>query len=52
MYQGYNVMAVTPAGKRRYMKLLASYILPSQILDRWDIWVNTTNQRGIDFFKF
>lgn len=52
MFNNYKVVCVTPAGRRRYMKLLAPYILSNDIVDRWDIWINTTNPRDISFFEY
>jgi hypothetical protein len=43
MFEGHRVVAVTPAGRRRYMELLAPQILASALVDRYDIWVNTAN---------
>ncbi|MDW7973336.1 MAG: hypothetical protein RMI01_09080 [Thermodesulfovibrio sp.] len=34
------------------MKLLASYVLTDDIVDRWDIWVNTTDKLDIAFFEY
>ena len=38
MFGGYKVVCVTPAGRRRYMKILAPYVIRSMVVDRWDIW--------------
>jgi len=51
MYQGYKIVCVTPAGRRRYMKLLAPYILSCNLVDRWDIWENTDNKDDMSFFN-
>ena len=49
MYKGFRVICVTPAGRRRYMKLLAPYILSAAEVDRWDVWVNTADADDIQF---
>lgn len=51
MYKGYQIVCTTPAGRRRYMKLLAPYLLSSELVDRWDIWVNTVDEGDINFFE-
>jgi hypothetical protein len=47
-----KLVCVTPAGRRRYMKNLIPQILSSDIVSRYDIWINTENQDDIAFFKF
>ena len=51
MYKGFQIVCATPAGRRRYMKLLAPYLLSSELVDRWDIWVNTVDEGDINFFE-
>ena len=51
MYQDYRVICVTPAGRRRYMKILAPYILSSPFVDRWDVWVNTIDLYDLRFIE-
>ena len=51
MYQNYKVVVNTAAGRRRYMQYLIPYIVSSDIVDRYDIWVNTHNGADIEFFK-
>jgi hypothetical protein len=51
MYLGYRVVCVTPAGRRRYMKLLAPYVLSSPIVDEYQIWANTQNEDDLEFFR-
>lgn len=43
MYRGKKIVAVTPAGRRRYMDILKNYILSNPMIDEWKIWQNTTN---------
>jgi hypothetical protein len=41
MRDGMKVVCVTPAGRRRYMRLLVPYVLSCPAVDRYDLWVNT-----------
>jgi hypothetical protein len=41
MYKGYRVVAVTPAGRRRYLEVLAPYLVKNDLIDEWRLWVNT-----------
>ena len=50
MYKGYKIVCVTPAGRRRYLRLLAPQILVSPLVDRYDIWINTEAPRDLAFF--
>lgn len=51
MYKDYKIVVNTAAGRRRYMQYLVPPILHSDIVDRYDIWVNTNNGADIEFFK-
>lgn len=51
MYKNYRIVVNTAAGRRRYMQYLIPYIVSSDIVDRYDIWVNTHNGADIEFFK-
>ena len=51
MYQNYKVVVNTAAGRRRYMQYLIPYVLASDIVDRYDLWLNTMNRQDIEFFK-
>lgn len=51
MYQNFKIVVNTAAGRRRYMQYLIPYIVSSDIVDRYDIWVNTVNMEDIEFFK-
>lgn len=51
MYKGYRIIANTAAGRRRYMQYLVPFVLESEIVDRYDIWINTHNGADIEFFK-
>lgn len=47
----YKVVCVTPAGRRRYMRYLVPQIIVSPLVDRYDIWVNTTDRGDITFLN-
>lgn len=51
MYNGYKIVVNTAAGRRRYMQWLIPYVISSEIVDRYDIWINTHNMADIEFFK-
>jgi hypothetical protein len=51
VHEGHPVVCVTPAGRRRYMKLLASLVLSSPLVDRWDLWVNTSDKADLAFLQ-
>lgn len=51
MYKDYKVVVNTAAGRRRYMQYLIPYVVSCDIVDRYDIWVNTHNGADIEFFK-
>jgi hypothetical protein len=51
MFEGHRVVAVTPAGRRRYMELLVPQILSCGLVDRYDIWVNTADPADLAFFE-
>lgn len=51
MYKNYKVVVNTAAGRRRYMQYLIPYVIACDIVDRYDLWVNTMNRQDIEFFK-
>jgi hypothetical protein len=51
MFEGHRVVCVTPAGRRRYMKLLVPQILASPVVDRYDVWVNTDDAGDLAFLR-
>ena len=42
MFGKHRVVCVTPAGRRRYLRLLAPQVLASPLVDRYDLWSNTS----------
>ena len=51
MYKDYKVIVNTAAGRRRYMQYLIPQVLACGIVDRYDLWLNTTNKQDLEFFK-
>jgi hypothetical protein len=52
MKNNYKIVAVTPAGRERYLAILQKHINKNKhILDRWDIWVNTNNESDISYIN-
>lgn len=51
MYKEYKVIVNTAAGRRRYMQYLIPQVLASSIVDRYDLWLNTTNKQDLEFFR-
>lgn len=51
MFGKYKIVCVTPAGRRRYMQYLAPPIINSDIVDKWEIWINTVDMCDIQFFE-
>lgn len=48
----YKIVVVTPAGRKKYMEILLSYILKQKnIIDQYRIWVNTINAEDLNWFK-
>lgn len=43
MFNGYRVVCVTPAGRRRYLQTLVPYILNCPVVDEYRLWRNTTD---------
>lgn len=52
MRRGYKVVCNTAAGRHRYMNLLIPYVLDNDIVDRYDIWVNTLNPVDLRFLNY
>jgi hypothetical protein len=51
VYENHQVVCVTPAGRRRYLRLLAPQVLASGLVDRWDLWVNTAVPADLAFLR-
>jgi len=44
-----KIVCVTPAGRRRYLRLLLPYVLSCPAVDRYDLWVNTPDPADLAF---
>lgn len=52
MKNNYKIVAVTPAGRQMYLSILSKYILKNKnLIDRWDLWINTENESDLQFIK-
>lgn len=51
MFRNYKIVVNTAVGRRRYLKYLLPQVLASEIVDRYDLWVNTLNKVDIAFFE-
>jgi hypothetical protein len=47
----WKLVCVTPAGRRRYLRLLVPYVLACPDVDRYDLWVNTANPADLAFLE-
>jgi hypothetical protein len=50
-YKGYNVVVVTPAGRKQYLEVLVPQILAYSVVDEYHVWVNTAQQDDIDYMR-
>ena len=52
MYKDYRIVAVTPAGRRRYMELLIPQIIALRpIIDEYRLWANTADTEDLAFMQ-
>ncbi|WP_052754503.1 glycosyltransferase [Calothrix sp. 336/3] len=52
MLENYRIVAVTPAGRERYLEILLPYILENRpVIDEYHLWVNTNNEADIAYMK-
>src|SRR5689334_12595810 len=49
MFGSNRVICVTPAGRRRYLKVLAPQILASPLVDEYHLWLNTTDTADVEY---
>ena len=49
MIDGKKLVCVTPAGRLRYMRELVPFILSEPMVDRYDIWANTSDPADLAF---
>jgi hypothetical protein len=51
MHDSHRIVCVTPAGRRRYLRLLIPYVLSCPKVDRYDLWVNTPDAADLAFME-
>lgn len=51
MFESFKIVVNTAAGRRRYMQYLVPQVLACDIVDRYDLWINTMNSQDIEFFR-
>lgn len=47
----HRIVAVTPAGRRRYLEILASYVLRDPSIDEWHLWDNCRTQEDRAYLR-
>lgn len=47
MYGRYRVIVVTPAGRARYLRVLAPHVLGAEAVDAWHLWRNTADAEDL-----
>lgn len=52
MYCGYKIVSVTPAGRKKYLELLVSYLLENKdLIDEHHFWLNTEKESDINYIR-
>lgn len=51
MKDGYKIVVNTAAGRRRYLQYLIPLVISDQLVDRYDLWVNTTDKLDVAFLE-
>ena len=51
VFDRFRVIVVTPAGRERYMRLLASHVLHSPLVDEWHLWLNTREPADLAYMR-
>jgi len=47
----WRVIAFTPAGRKSYLEILKKYIDKEDLIDEWQLWLNTGNKEDIDYIN-
>lgn len=50
-----KTIAITPAGRQKYLEILAAYIFRDRnrgVLDQWMIWVNTPRENDVKYCRY
>lgn len=51
MIAGNRVVVVTPAGRERYLSVLARHILANSLVDEWQVWANTEDVSDLRYIR-
>lgn len=51
MKGNYKIVVNTAAGRRRYLQYLIPFVVSNELVDRYDLWVNTTDKLDICFLE-
>lgn len=52
MHKNFRVIAITPAGRKRYLEVLLRYMLRDRhIIDEWHLWLNTEFEDDLNYCK-
>jgi hypothetical protein len=50
MFKGWQIISVTPAGRRNNLKILINYLLKNKhVIDRHELWLNTNDETDINY---
>ncbi len=49
MIAGRRLIVVTPAGRKRYLEILAKHVLRCSEVDEWHLWANTSDQDDLNW---
>jgi hypothetical protein len=53
-YRGFNIIAITPAGRKQYLELLIPQLTKyydATLIDEYHLWINTHNEEDINFIN-
>jgi hypothetical protein len=50
LFSNYRIVCVTPAGRKKYLEILLRYVISNKnIIDSWELWLNTEIQPDIEY---
>lgn len=52
MKGNYKIVVNTAAGRRRYLQYLIPFVVSNELVDRYDLWVNTTDKLDICIYAY
>ena len=48
-----RIVAVTPAGRKSYLEVLAPYIFAKRgVIDEWHLWINTAKEQDVSYCRY